>query len=656
MEGRLVIIVSIIVLIATLPHVTSYADSNLQPSKDKLNLIVGSAGSGISINYTGTVSVPQNATRCDAYTYFLDDYGLKPHLAGLPSCDANTGYVYIPISFDGAYNGVDGYYYPIINVTITFYDANDTVVGKKAVYVEPIYLNRIGVNVTTPGNPISGNIEYEYTPNKIKPGDVVRIYTSGTVILNVNPKQPPDVDSQLLIKYYQQTTGWKTKSFTVPEGASSTSVFLDGVDLSAKLTYRILSADGSIEVDSGIIDIPTYTSGENEMALIMPEQPYLLPSLSDENKANISGGVYVETMPEASSVKITLSAGDVSVEKDVDDAGMVFISLTLPKPPNNNKISGFYSVTYTGKYGSVSFQVPFEVSGARVFVGGIITKVFYYTFLLIVVSSFLSLFFGFYMRRPDLMTSGLLGMASSVMVFMIPTVIAYVLTLLFATGVPDPAHVGNVNMMTLGSAVDNSVRYTTNVALWYSSKLRLVAMALIGVVGSLAVASAGIGAIGWLTGGALSQFIGRVAGELASQLILMSVYSFITSYMLEVLAYIYPVILNTVLIVMFFTIILYALYAGYTGNIGQIYGPLIQFSIMVLAILLVPPMLGAIDVLKGTPGIGRIAMPPVINKIVKSVPNPFFWLAASFMQIIILVTIMYMAFNRLVSILGGGGG
>lgn len=655
---RKIVIISmlLLVLLTLTTHVTAYADSNLQPSKDKLNLIIGSAGSGIFITYTGTVSVPQNATRCDAFTYFINDYGLKPHLGGLPSCDADTGYVYIPVSFDGAYNGVDGYYYPIANVTITFYDSNDTVIEKKAVYVEPIYLNRIGINVTPPGNPVSGNLEYRYTPDKPKPGDIVRIYTSGTITINIQPEKPPDTDSQLLLRYYQQTIGWKTKSFTIPAGATFTSVSINDVDLSTKLTYRILSADGSIEIDSGTINIPSYTSGESEMSIVIPEQPILIPSLTNKNEANISGAVYIETLPSGASMKISLSGGGVTVEKDYNEPDMVFISLLLENYQDTSTINGQYTITYSGKYGSISFTVPFKVSGRRMFTGKVVSEVFYYTFLLIIVASFLATTFGFIMRRPDLMTSGLLGMASSVLVFMIPTIIAYVLSLLFASGVPDPAHVGSVNMMTLGGAVDRSVDYTVTSALHYSARLKHLSYALLGVVGGLALASAGVGFVGLLTGGALSQFIGRVAGELASQLIVMSVYSMMTAYMLEVLAYVYPIILNTVLIIMFFTIILYALFAGYTGNIGQIYSPLIQFSIMILAILLVPPMLGAIDVLKNTSGVGRIHMPPGLDRIVKSVPNPFFWIAASFMQIIILVTIMYMAFNRLVSILGGGGG
>ena len=652
---RLLGIVMLLTLAITLtlgiPIAKAESDT-LSPSKTTLNLVLGSAGSGIHITYSGSVSPPSGTVSCNVSVSFFNDFGLRPKYDGSPYC-SSSGYISIPITFDGAYNGKEGTYRPISSVTVKFYDVNGTLLDTKYLTVDPITINKIELTVSTSGNPISGSLHYAYTPENPRVGQTIRIYTSGDVNLVVQADQPPDVDAQLQIRYYQSTTGSNTKPFTITAGSTTTTVTIENADISAPVHYQILSGDGSFVIAEGDIDLPSYTSGEAIEARFVLMQPYsVAPVGQSSDTVTIYGGVYVLKMPESASLSVTLQVGGNSNSTTVDSTGMTIIQVTAS--PSDN--SGQYSVVFNAGGQPISFNVDFTISASNLYSGGLVTNIFYYTFMVIIGASFTAAIAGFFLRRPDLMSSVLLGMASSVLVFMIPTLMAYALSLLFATGVSDPAHVGNINMMTLGGAIDRSVEYTVGKAIDYANSLKNLAIILIGLIAALAGLASGVGIVGWLTGGALSQFIGKVAGEFGAQLIMMAVYSFLAGYMLEVLAYVYPIVLNVVLIILFFTVVLYAVYAAFTGNIGQVYGPIIQFSILILAILLVPPMLQSIDDLKNTPGIGRIEMPFPINKVIDSIPNPFFWIAASLMQIVILVTIMYMAFQRMVAILGGGGG
>jgi hypothetical protein len=644
-------ILSVILVLSPIP--ASASSSNLSPSPSTLNLIVGSAGSGIHITYSGSISPPSGAVSCDVSVSFVSGFGLTPKLDGNPTCDIYNKYVSIPITFDGAYNGQTGTYNPISYVTVKYYNVNGTFITSETLYSNPITINKVTLDVNVPGNPISGSPHYDYTPDNPKTGQTIRIYVSSTVVLTVQTSQPADVSAQLILRYYQSTIGTHTENFEIPAGTTTTNIYIDNADISAPLHYQILSGDGSMVIAEGDIDLPSYTSASAENVMFVLEQPYTIASVDpNSNTVTVVGGVYVMSIPSSGSLTVTMSIGDASNSTTITESGMV----TLTIQTSGGGSSGTYSVVYSGSYGSVSITVPFSAMTSRISTGGVVTNIFYYTFIVIITASFTASIAGFLLRRPDLMSSGLLGMASSILIFIIPTVMSYVIQLLFATGVSNPAHISNINMMNLGNAVDRSVQYTTNMAIAYGNELRNIAITLLGIIAALAGIASGVGIIGWLTGGALSQFIGKVAGEFGAQLIMISVYSFLAGYMLKVLAYVYPIVLNTVLIILFFTVVVYAIYASFTGNIGQAYGPIIQFSILILAILLVPPMLGTIDELKNTSGVGKIPMPFPINKVISSIPNPFFWIATSLMQIVILVTIMYMAFQRLVTILGGGGG
>jgi len=628
------------------------ADNTLYPSKSSLNLVIGSDGSGIHITYSGAVSPPSGAASCSVSVSFISDYGLTPKYDGSAYCD-KYGYVSIPITFTGIYNGKGGYYAPISLVSVNFYDANNTFLGTTYLTVNPITINSVNLSVSSSISVLPNSMKLSVSPSSPTVGQTITIYTKGDANIVVQANQPPDVSAQLLLYYYQPNGVNATKPFTIYSGKSTAVVTVSSIDLSSPVEYQILSSDRSFVVSQGETNSQPPENAVNIQLMFM--QPYIVAPLGNTTPnapVKVYGGVYVFNFPSSAQLMVTLLLGNSNNNKSptvsITKSGLTTIEVDNVNP---SVTSGQYSVAFSMNGLSTNFVVPFSLSTTRTYTGGLISKLFYYTFMAVIGASFTATIAGFILRRTDMMSSGLLGLAASVLVFMIPTIISYAISMLFATGVPDPEHVGNVNLLTLGDAVDRSITFTESKALWSASFLRDIAIILLGIIAALGAVSVLSGIIGWLTGGALSQFAGMILGEFGSQLIIMSMYSFLVSYVLEVLAYIYPIVLNVVLILLFFTILIEAMYAAYTGNISQIYHPIIQFSILILTIMLVPPIFQTIDDLKST--VGSIPMPPPINMAVQSIPNPFFWIAATLIQIGILVIVMYMAFQRMMTILGG---
>lgn len=642
----LILLIAFIGMIALIPNVS--ANSNFYPSLTTVNLIPSTPGENIFISYSNHVHIPKNAKRCIVKVTFNNDnnFGITPKIQGKIICNLTSGFVYIPLSFNGEYNGEGGEYNPISSITIKFYNINGTNFATETYYTNPFDIKPVKLSVKVYGNPISGSISYSYYPSNPKIEETITVFPSAPITVTIQTSSPPTEPVQLLFSYNQTSSGITTESFTVNAGVKSMKLKINNTDISAPLYYQILSNDYSYELAQGVINLPSYTHNKYKVAVLTVYRPYAVYSINKKNVLSLVGATYIYSLPPSSSISLQMIANGRSNKTTIDKSGVSFITLEVKS--KNNTLSGEYYITYNGKYGSISFNVPFSTSIAKIFTGGIITIIFYYTFLVLIVSSFMATIFGFLLRRMDIMTSGLLTMASSVIVFMIPTLIAYILDALFASGLQDPAHVANLNMLSIGGAIDRSIEYTVKIALTAGHNLFIIGLVLLGALVTLAFVAAGVGVVGWLTAGALSRFIGGITSDLGGQLITLATYSFIASYLLQALAYVYPIVINLTLMILLFSTVLYAIYGAFTGNIGQAYRPIIQFSILILAILLVPPLLYTIGMLRYTVGIGAIA------KIFGwTLPNPFFWVADTVLQIVILVFVMYMALQSLVSTLAG---
>jgi len=637
----------LVLLAASLAQVAAAANT-LEPNVDTLNLVVGTAGSSIRIQYTGTLDPPPGTAYCRIEDVDLvADYGLRPTVED-KGCLVGRQSLWIRIGFEGAYNGEEGEYRPVSTVTVAFYDANDNLIDTHYYSADPITVKPIELTVTV-SSVNTNTLSYTVHPEEPEIGAPVRIHTVGEVTLSIQLSSPPDVATTLILHISQPTGYTYTSTVNIPEDEIAVQATFMADVSAGTATYTLKSADGGLIIAQGEVEIPA--AGEADFVSLILQPPL---EVGEGLGGKILNAMFYVSQITSGALTVMVTVNGVAENSlVVTEPGVYNFEVIVPK--DTEYLSGRYMVEYNGRYGTITFEVPFYGESSRgIATGTLVKTVFNMTFLVIVVASAMATTLGFFLRRPDLITGGLLGMSSAVLVFMIPTLIAYVITLLIQSGLhaPEELDYTGIAMHNLGDKVAGAIDWTSRKAAYYAANLRLIAGIILAIIGLLAVASGIGGFIGIITGGALSQFLGRVLGELGSQLVIISLYSYFASYFLDVLAYIYPIVINTILVAMFFVILVQALFAAYTGNIAQVYQPVIQFSLLVLMVLLVPLILESVDYIQDN--VKAIPMPEPINRVVESIPNPFFWIAAAIFKIVLLASVMYMAFNRLVAVLSGG--
>jgi len=646
----------------------------LRPSKSELNLIAGTPGSTIQpITYTGSVALPNGTVSCEVRVFPLDIFGLEARPE--PSCTidssgpAPVARITVQVSFGGVYRGGSGSLVPF-TAYLVYYDERGWS-SFMSLEVEKLRVNQVGLSIKAEVS--ASPLRAAFYPPSPKVGETILIYTAGDVIIKAVVDRRPDVAVQLVLRYEQPTPGVSgVAQFTIGQGASGEVVVatLRDVSVTSVLRCWVLSGDGSVEVASGVFDLPRTIQNKMSAGIVLL-QPYATIKYERQREiVVVKGGVLVVSFsgPERASVNVTLAVAGKRATVSIGPGNANQIIMFNVTDVGRDVSSGTYEVAAKAQdlvRGSVT--VPFQLAGAFS-LGGLIGRLLQYMFLILVGSSGMAIVLGLFLRQAAMVNAGLLGMAAATLVFLVPTLIAYVLSLAFATGIQDPADVGNVNMLTLGSAVERSITHVTNNAREIASRLASYATYLILAFIPLALLSIIVNALS-----GLAQFV-----------LIWAALSFFAAHLLAVVGYAYAVVVTVAFIILFFAAVLYALYAAFTGDIGRALWPVMQFSMLVLVVLLVPPILATIETIPERADcliplhIGRMIKDAVskiplfgdiLGKIIDfiagllgvdldnwvlCIPPVFQWVAVTIVEIIILMAVMYTAINRVVSTLGGG--
>jgi len=607
----------------------------LTPYPAELRLVAGTPGPAIEkleYYYSGPLQAPEGAVSCELSLSFIDGFGLRPkphpNLNSFCILLGGTWHVKVYIAFDGVYNGGGGLYKPV-SVELKFYYANGTLAGATNLDVEPVEVKpaQLWLVYRSHSNvrPISSS--------KLAVGITITVFTSADVRFDVMADGALTAPAQVVIRYSQEGLGPASKQVTIEAGRMYAEVTLESLDVTRPLNYEIVSAEGAFHIRNGTIDLPSQVGGDKVRLSFMLLRPYIVRLGNEtEGRVTVRWGVYITEFSAPSHVQLAvkISVGD---REDTQRFGpgsagtLIRFKLENVDP---SATSGTYEVKLEGVpppgwSATVQFSL---VPPLRL--GGVIKNLFQLIFMAIVGASAAATLAGLFLRRPEMMSAGLLGMAAATMVLMVPTLMAYALSLLFAAGLQDPAQVGDVNMMTLGEAVDNSIKYTQDMAVEFGERLIDLGKFLLGVIAAAAIPARVLGLSGILV-----------------TLFSWAMIAFFVGHALKVLAAVYVVVLNVVFVILFLVVVVQALFAAFTGNIGQAFGPVVQFSVLTLIVMLVPSLLATIEQMKGEEVLLTL---PVVGDI----PNPFFWLAATLLQLFILVMVMYIAITRVVAVLGGG--
>lgn len=655
----LVISLVLVVLIPT-SFTTVSADSgvSLSPSITNLNLLQGTPGSALgTIKWSGTFSTNRPWLSCKvSVPTTIFSSGLRPYVSS-KSCSrtgANNVYIEIYFKFNGTYNGGTFNLVPTYTATLTLLGPNSTVVDRESISLEPVSIKQVSIQSIYLGNPAidPNTVSYSVQPKPpVKVGQTLYIFTSADVNVVIQLSDTLSIPSTVQFQYYlaSSNTGkqnYVSTDITIPAGKLTQQLIIPGMPLSQSIPFSVFY--NNINIYSGTLDLASvaqqYSVGG---ATIVGNTPLLI--WENEKVFTLNGSVFISDLQ--GTIQMTLYAdGLPSKTITTTQPGTYVLSIPLPKRPNQSR--GYYSIEYIGPYGSVG---PIEITYEANFnlkVGGVLTDVFYVLFMSIFSAGFLAVSLGLAFRRPDLQSAGMLTMVAGVLIFFIPTLMGYSILLVTHAGVQDPIGLGDLTVFNLGNKVDRSVEYVQNRANYYSGLLYNMAIdvaAFIGTLGGIVVIG---GWAGLVTGGALSQFLGRVLGSLGSQLLSLVSFSIIAATFLQILAAIFPIIIDVILVIMLFIALAQALFAAFTGNIAPVFSTVIGMSTLILTILLTPPILATMDYIKPQQTI-PITIPHIKTFHVK---NIFAELAIVVMEILIIAMILGMAFQRLMATLSGMGG
>jgi len=663
------LVLALALALATVPGMVAaeaQGSAVLTPSRPALNLVAGTPGSAIPpITYTGSVPLPNGTVSCEVVVTPYGSFGLE--VRAEPSCTLDStgptpvARISVLVAFDGVYRGGSGGFRPF-SASLVYYD------GSGYSSFMPLEVAEVNVNwvrLSIRAEVASFSLKPAFYPPNPGVGGTIRIYTVGDVIVKAAVEGgQPDVATQLVLKYEQPPPGISgAVAFTIGQGASGEVVVatLRNASVNDPLRYWVLSGDGSVEVASGAIDLPN-TVPNKISGGIMLLQPYATIEYEEGKEVVVvRGGVFVTGLSGQGEVRVLLAVGGMSSDVVIGPGDTNRIIMLEVRNVNKGATSGFYMVNAAApglSQGSVT--VSFSLGGAFS-LGGMVGRLLQYMFMVLVGASAMATVSGYLLRQAGMVTGGLLGMAAATLVFLVPSLIAYVLSLAFAAGIQDPVGVGNVNMLTLGDAVERSITYVVSQAREIASTLLAYATYSISIVFTISAF--------------LSIFIGAFSA-LAQAALMWAAISFFAAHLLVVMAYAYGVVVTVAFLILFFAAVLYALYAAFTGDIGRALWPVMQFSVLVLLILFVPPILASIkaipekadcplalpigEMITNVPGIGlvvgfisglfgvdlkevKICIPPILQ-----------WVAVTIVEIIILASVVFVAINRVVSALGGG--
>ena len=657
MRTLLVAVVAVFLFALFVP-VASAASFDFTTSKNSFNLIRGTSGEKLgTITYSGSFTPDVEWDDC---RLIVDMRGYP--VAGLRAenvsqyCRRSGGTieVTVTIAVKGVYEGGNITWNPFSVVAVELYN-NGSRVDVVYASVQTISINEVIITRLDFGSPAidTGSVSYVVIPDTlVEAGTSIYIVTSADVNAVIELSNYVSVPTNLYAVYSISRGGgssYRTVPIYISTDTLSVSFKLRDIPLDRPLSLTI--EQNNLTVYAGTLDVPSKAEeidvGYVALSTFPPVQFW-----ESRERYKVVSQVYITQ----------ITSGRVDVSMTVNGANTPTRSYTAPGPTDDlyvtfderqDTISGEYRIVYHGRYGSSpTIVVKFSDQYTHT-VGGLLKGVFEILFTFSIGAGFVAVVLGLFLRRPDLQSSGLIVLASSVMIFLIPTLMGYIIALVVHAGLEDPIGLSDLNLVNLGDKVDASISFIYHRAQSYSMWLMGASVAAI----TFAIALAGLtvvgGAIGIFTGGALSIFLGNVLGKLGSFLITFAVMSFIASVILRVIGVVFPVLLTVIFVIILFVALLNALFAGFTGSYAQIYTPVISLAILVMAVLLTPPVIATLDKIQMDYQISIHI--PVIDEEIPIPTDIFMFFGLVLMKIIILVSVLAMAFQRLLATLAGAG-
>jgi len=641
-----IVAVAVLMVALHLVHIGTCNDmwtgeNKIEPNIRELKLITGTPGDKIRIVYYGEYDIPISY---DSAIVDVDlgepSHGLEPTVAKTTTEVRESQFcVRVVITASGSYSGGDFDWEPVKKIVVKFY-ANGTEVGELTLKPDPATIRVTEVKVKIENvKIIKDRIVYHVKPENPHPGDTIIIYPSGAMTADIILSDTPTVPVDAVFKYKQPGVG--TREETVTLSGTKTTVQIDDVNLWYMVEYSLTV--GSLTVATGSIKPPKTGISSLGCAIFSVSPPLILWKVDDKSY-HASVIVSVSSIRGELTVTVRKEGGGPGTSETFTDAGTKELDLRLGK---ENKVELVYDITFKSPEGSiVSLTMTGKAEAVRLGVG-VISIIYMSLFSLYMAAAFGLIFLGLLLRNPNLQQAGLMAAAAAFMVFIVPTIIAYSVNLLSLVVGPLPIDLRNLNVINLGQKVEEAIRYIQAVASRLVIRLSFNISLALGILSILTGLAAGGGLLGLiLTGGGLSQFLGRVLGTLGSYIISFAVLGYVVGIVLSVMASIYPIIIVVVLVLLYALAVFHTIKAIFTGDITPLFQTVISISTVILIVLAAPAILNLFEHKIAERTVLTIPVGPGIE--IPSLPDYF---AYATLEAIILGAILYMAFNRLISAL-----
>jgi len=588
--------------------------------------------------------------------------------AGLFATDVSTScwrdssgelVVWVSHRVRGVFEGGEHEWKTILLPVAKLYDANGMEVGRihfdvgDTVKLKEVTIESIKLSVDT------SNVEYDYDApwltqeqKQIKEAPVnvaIIIYPKADVKLQVVLSGEPTVSTWVSVVYTAQS---QTYSAAFADGEME--VKIDKGSRSSEFTIRLpILSTLTVTVEKSHIDLATATFdlSHKVKSLGFAAVTALTPIQKMESRASykVIGQIHVASIDNA-RITVTMYVQGPNRE---DTGGPYtkpgfYRDLEINVGDRLETLKGHYTLEFSASGKNLVITVKFDDT-YKLQIKTIAGRIFYLLFMFMTASGFAGVVVGVIGRRPELMSAGLILLASSALIFLVPTLIAYVVYTLTVntTGIANPLGIGpDLSVDNIGSYVDEAVLYIHEKAKSHARGMMLVSFASVGVLGILLFVAAKVGVAGILTFGAVSIATGFIAGSIGMWLVSVAVLNFLASVVLDVLAVVYPIVINIAYAILLLTAIVLAVFAAFTGNYAPLYNTVVSISVLTLAVLLLPSVIATVDEL--VPDID-ISL-PIVGDV--SVPlNPFALIGKFIVEGILLMMVIMTAINRALSAL-----
>lgn len=635
--------------------IVSAQQANLSPSIRSFDLVRGTKAENLpEVLYSGTYSAGVSGwTHCTvSVTYAGPVGGIQAVQVGDPVCTktGDTSFrVEVKLRFIGTYTGGTFSYTPITSARVVLYNGTDTM-STIVFSTESISVSEVVVtSVSTRSPPVSpGSITYKIIPNNPSVGSLVYILPVGDINLAITLDRAPTVPPNFVFRaMVVSSTSSASVETTVDfqQGATSMDFTIAGAPLDASIQYELYQ--NNIYVYGGQLQLPVNVEDYGK-AVFTAEPPTLVWK---SRTYYVYGSVNVLELQSA-SLDIQLQANSASDSKSIRSPGRV--SFELPQGENRpSSVQGQYVVTFKPSSGA-SHTVTISFSTSYMYTSGkFLSYVFYAIFNVMLGASLFTFFFGFFMRRADILGQSMLMLIFTALIFGVPTIMTHIISAVKATGLEDPIGIGEITVMNIGEKLDAAIQYIQDKGYYFSTLMLAGATSLVFVLGVLIGLAIGGGIAGIFTGGALSIFLGNVLGAFGQHIVSIIMLLYLGSIALSALTAVFPIFMNVIIMLILFVAILQAFFASVTNNVAPVVNSIISLSVVVMLVIMTPLVLATLDKLYYQLGLVQtISFGPVKFEIPL---NPFAALAIAIIQIIFLVTVLAMSFHRLMTSMQGFG-